>query len=285
MDRRPNRPCGGSFESPEFWGIDGTASIRRHDGEHPGRSTARGLFRSIELSNAAQRSTSCRAAAPTRGTAVRSTRAATISTTRAAPGSGYVLTAATASNWRWNVTVEHEIVPNTTVEVSYVGNQGNDLRAAYDVNQVRAGDINRNGINDRLEYARSPTADVRPYGVFGHRSITMWDNHGYSTYHALQTEVLSRFGRSRLQGSYTWSRTISTDPLDNFGGGYVTDLDSPSLDRGLAGTHRTHAFNTSLVLFLPSPQTGSRLVRNLLGNWEIATIASAASGTPVTILT
>jgi len=207
------------------------------------------------------------------------------STTRAAPGSGYVLSAASPSNWQWNVTVEHEVVPNTIVEFSYVGSKGNDLRGAHDVNQVRAGDINRNGINDRLEYARAPTADVRPFGVFGDRAITMWDNHGYSIYHALQTQVRSRFGRSQLQASYTWSRTISNDPLDIWAGGSVTDLDSPSLDRGLAGTHRTHAFNTSLVLFLPSPQTRSLVVRHLLGNWEVATIASAASGTPVTILT
>jgi hypothetical protein len=207
------------------------------------------------------------------------------STTGPAPGAGYTAIAATPSNWQWNVAVEHEIVPRTTLEVSYVGSKGTDLRGVHDANQVRSGDINSNGIDDRLEYGRAPTAVVRPYGIFGDRSITMWDNHGYSTYHALQTQIRSRFGQSQLQGSYTWSRTISNDPLDNSIGGSVTDLDRPSLDRGLAATHRTHLFNTSLVLFLPSPQTGSRFVRHLLGNWEIATIASAASGSPLTIVT
>jgi hypothetical protein len=206
-------------------------------------------------------------------------------TTSAAPGFGQVLTAATSNNWQWNFTLQHAIVPNTTFEVSYVGSKGNDLRRNYDVNQVRTGDINENGIDDRLEYARAPTADVRPYGVLGDRAIVIWDDGGYSIYHSLQTQLVSRFGHSQLQGSYTWSRTISTDPLDNFNGGSVTDLDSPDLDRGLARTHRTHVFNTSVVLALPDLQSRSRLARHLLGHWEIAGIATAATGAPVTILT
>jgi hypothetical protein len=152
------------------------------------------------------------------------------------------------------------------------------------VNQVRAGDINHNGIDDRLEYARAPTADVRPYGVFGDRAITIWDHRGYSIYHSLQTQLVSRFGRSQLQGSYTWSRTISTDPLDDPNGGSVTDLDNPGLDRGLARTHRTHVFNASFVLLLPRLESRSSFIRRVLGDWEVAGIAAAATGMPVTIV-
>jgi hypothetical protein len=205
-------------------------------------------------------------------------------TSLAQAGSGHVLTAATPNNWHWNLTVQHEIASNTTLDVSYVGNKGNNLRRAYDANQVRTGDINGNGVDDRLEYARAPSAEVRPYGVLGDRALTIWDHQGYSTYHALQAQLASRFGRSQLQGSYTWSRTISTDPLDDFFGGSVTDLDSPDLDRGPARAHRTHVFNASLILQLPTLQSKSRLWRNALGNWEIAGIAAAATGTPVTII-
>ena len=74
---------------------------------------------------------------------------------------------------------------------------------------------------------------------------------------------MGRFGRgSQYQASYTWSRTISNDSLQNSSGGLdeqatFSDLDEPRLDRGLSLTHRPHMFNASLVLALP-PSTTSR---------------------------
>jgi hypothetical protein len=205
-------------------------------------------------------------------------------TSLAQPGSGHVLTPSTPNNWHWNVTIQREIVSNTTLDVSYVGNKGNSLHRTYDANQVRTGDLNQNGVNDRLEYARAPSAEVRPYGILGDRALNISDYHAYSIYHALQTQLVSRFGRSQVQGSYTWSRAISTDPLDDFTGGSVTDLDRPDLDRGPPRTQRTHVFNTSLIVQFPSLRSKTRLVRSLFGDWEIAGIVAAATGTPVTIL-
>jgi hypothetical protein len=132
---------------------------------------------------------------------------------------------------------------------------------------------------------------VRPYGVFGDSNITFWDHGGDSIYHALQTQVLSRFGRgSQFQASYTWSRTISNIPLDNSDGGLsaevsVLDLDNPRADRGLARVNRTHIFNASLVLALPTLDKKSGFVKHVFGDWEIGTIAAAASGTPITVHT
>lgn len=206
-----------------------------------------------------------------------------------APASGREQREATPNNWQWNVTVQHEILRNTTVEVGYVANKGRDLLRNHDANQVRAGDINRNGISDRLEFARTQGfGEVRPFSAFGDRRITLWDHSGESMYHSLQTQLISRFGRSNVQVSYTLSRTKANLTLDDSSGSLSTavatlDLDNPDLDYGLAAVDRTHIVNAAAVLVLPTLEGSSPVARHLFGDWEIATIIGAGSGTPLTV--
>lgn len=202
--------------------------------------------------------------------------------------------AATPNNWQWNISAQHEIYRNTTVEVAYVGNKGYDLLNKHDANQVRSGDINQNGISDRLEYARVPSLGaVRPFGeAFGDRRILFWDHSGESSYHSLQTQMISRFGRgSHFQASYTLARTRANITLDNSDGGFTAesvaplDLDHPELEFGRPNVGRTHIFNASLVYMTPSLEGRSACAKRLFGDWEIGTIIGAASGQPMLIFT
>ncbi|HEX2462820.1 MAG TPA: hypothetical protein VHJ58_21970 [Vicinamibacterales bacterium] len=71
---------------------------------------------------------------------------------------------------------------------------------------MRAGDTDTNGVDDRLQYANPAPANgaLRPFGVFGDSQILIWDTSGESTYHSIQTQFVSRFGRgSQFQASYT----------------------------------------------------------------------------------
>jgi hypothetical protein len=206
------------------------------------------------------------------------------STDSGAPAYGRAREAPTPNSWQWNLSLQQEVLPNTTLEVSYVGNKGTHLLRSYDVNQVRSGDANGNGVSDRLEYARTASAELRPYGVFGDWEFAFWDEGGSSIYHALQTQLVSRFGRgSQFQASYTWSRTIADITLQ--GDWALVDVDNPRLDRGLAATHRTHLFNSSLVLLLPSLQGKSGFLRHVLGDWQVGAIVMATSGAPITVVT
>jgi hypothetical protein len=132
---------------------------------------------------------------------------------------------------------------------------------------------------------------VRPFGVFGDQRITFWDHSGSSIYHGLQAQLVSRFARaSQFQASYTWSRTIANDSLDSSDGNLsanvaTLDVQNPGLDRGLARTHREHMFNAALVWNLPALQNESSFVKHAFGDWEIATIAIASTGSPVTVFT
>jgi Carboxypeptidase regulatory-like domain len=218
---------------------------------------------------------------------------ACFSTTGGAPGSGREQRAITPNNWQWNIALQREIIHNTTLEVAYVGNRGHDLLQASDVNQVGTGDINHNGIADRLEYVRSQPAlaDVRPYGVFGDARIAFWQHTGHSMYNSLQTQLVSRFGHgSQFQMSYTLSRLKSTESLTGSSGGLdaneaTVDLSNRELDYGRAEADRLHIFNTALVLALPTLEGHSPSMRNALGDWEIGLIASAGSGQALTVHT
>ena len=198
-------------------------------------------------------------------------------------------------NWQWNVTAQHEIMRNTTLEVGYVGSKGYDLLFPFDVNQVPPGDHNGNGVPDRLDFihagsSSSARAALRPYGVFGNASIAILAHQGDTTYHSLQTQLVSRFGRaSQFQASYTFSRTTGLVTLtggeNSVGSSSVSLNENLGLDQGRTFTDRPHVFNTSLVLALPSLDDHSTAMKGVLGGWEVATIVQASSGRALTVFT
>jgi len=208
------------------------------------------------------------------------------------PGQGREQSSTTTNNWQWNISYQREIYKNTTWEIGYIGNKGVDLLNIVDIDQIRAGDNNGNGIDDRREFVLSNPAagELRPFGsAFGNRTIPFWAHDGHSMYHSMQTQVISRWGASQFQASYTLSRTTANVPLDSSGGissdDSTQDLSKPSLDDGLANTDRRHIFNAALVLALPTLEGEHGIKPALLGGWEISTIVQAASGQAVTVYT
>jgi hypothetical protein len=210
-----------------------------------------------------------------------------------APSSGRDPNAIIPNSWTWNLSLGHELFRNTTFEVSYVGTKQQDQLQFRNANQVVPGDINKNGVDDRLDYVRAGSdtgiqAAVRPYGVFGNTSIWIWGHEGKAIYHSLQTQLTSRFGRgSQFQASYTWSKSTGNVPLDDSGGANpdnsVTDLTNRSLDWGPTKMNRPHMFNASLVLMLPTFENKSGFVKHVLGDWEVASIVAATSGQSITV--
>ena len=201
-----------------------------------------------------------------------------------APGDARETKAANAHYWQWNVAVERELVHDTLVEVAYVGSRGLDLLGQTNLNEVP--------VQNRIAYAQTGAAALRPLeGLtpIGNGDLPLWQNNRSSIYHSLQVAATSRFGRGSLVAlAYTWSKLIATGAVDASGAGFdpnlaYTDSTQPNLDRARGGTDRTHMFNASLVLVLPTLQGRPFFVRNVLGDWELATIVQAASGYPVTV--
>jgi hypothetical protein len=214
-------------------------------------------------------------------------------TTLGAPARGREVDERTPNNWQWNVTLQHEVWHNTTIEAGYVANYGYNLLKTHVANQVLSGDVNHNGIDDRREYVVTTpaNAELRQFGVFGNNNIGIWDHNGKSTYHSLQTQFVSRFGRgSQFQTSYTLSRSRANLNLTDSGGApaqgnSTVDNQNPDLDWGRPETGRTHIFNASLIYLLPGLEGRSPAVRGVFGDWEATTIIGAGTGQPLTVFT
>jgi hypothetical protein len=195
----------------------------------------------------------------------------------------------TPNSWQWNITAQREIFQNGTLEVGYVANYGYDLLRNNVVNQVLNGDINRNGVDDRREFVLTSggNAALRQFGVLGNNNIGVWDHSGESTYHSLQTQFISRFGRgSQFQTSYTLSRSRANLSLAESGNldkdAARLDNQNPDADWGRPETGRTHIYNASVIRMLPSLENKAPAVRGAFGDWELTTIVGAGSGQPFT---
>ena len=197
----------------------------------------------------------------------------------------------TPYNIQYNVTWEQRLSQQSTLEVSYVGNRGRHLVNKGDINQVPAGDLNGNGIPDRLEFLRGGgdgDGSVRPYFKGAGNRILYWVNDGESEYDGLQAQYQLRFGRgSQLQVSYTYSDfKANTSVLSSSAGEepvQITDWQNRGLDWGPAELHRDHVFNSSVVWNLPTFEGEGGFKQHFLGNWTIGGVLSYASGQPITV--
>ena len=76
------------------------------------------------------------------------------------PTRGIDINAETPFMYQYNVTWEQRLGRDSTLEIGYVGSQGHDLLRSRDINQVPlGGDVDGNGVDDRLDYIRGEAGD------------------------------------------------------------------------------------------------------------------------------
>jgi hypothetical protein len=189
-------------------------------------------------------------------------------------------------SWQWNLTVSREVVSDTVLEVSYVGNLGDKIwRRQVQINDVNPAarqeiaDLLRQGLGDA---ATAVTNANRRFVGLG--NIPQTQSTGESNYHGLQVWLNRRFSnRLAYQASYTWGHSISNVPLTS----YVTAISDPfnfEQDHGDADLDRRHTFVANAVYELPSFDGLGDIGSAVLGNWQLNTIFTALSGTPLDVV-
>jgi hypothetical protein len=186
-------------------------------------------------------------------------------------------------SWQWNLSISREIIKNTVVEASYIGNRALHIERSLDWNDVvprarlavaqavRANDPNANNLID---------AGRRLPGV---ATVFMHESTGDSSYHALQIWANRRFSeRLAFQAGYTWSHAITNVLLAAFNAG-VSDPFNYDLDRGDADLDRRQMFVANAVYVLPSFKKWGAIARHILGDWQLNGIASFLGGTPLDV--
>jgi hypothetical protein len=186
-------------------------------------------------------------------------------------------------SWQWNLTVSREVMADTVLEVSYIGNIGRHIWRR----QVN--------LNDPVPAARPEIAAILRSGgnadalinasrlLPGLGPITQTQSNGESSYHGLQVFLSRRFAsRLAYQASYTWGHAISNVPLT----AYTTATTDPfnfDLDKGDADLDRRHTFVGNVVYELPGFEDLGDAGNAILGGWQVNGIFSAYSGQPIDV--
>jgi hypothetical protein len=170
----------------------------------------------------------------------------------------------------YNLTLQREILPNTSLEVAYVGSQGHMLPYAV-------GNINlNNAITPLLGHIQAQ------YPV------------GNSTYNSLQAKLNKRYSdHMSVLLSYTYGRSIDNGPAPfNLG----RNNDSPQnpfdleAERAVSDNDLTQNFTGSVIYELPFGRkqrflAGANAVEEaILGGWQLNGITEVRSGLPYNIV-
>ncbi|HKQ52877.1 MAG TPA: hypothetical protein VJT74_10945, partial [Pyrinomonadaceae bacterium] len=180
-------------------------------------------------------------------------------------------------SWQWNLTVSREIMKNTVAEISYVGNHGLHIWRL----------INGNYNQVKPEFRAAVAAGTRSPDISRRfnftNAVTRDESTGDSNYHALQIWIDRRFtDRFAFQTAYTWAHAITNVPTQSFVS-QTTDVFNYDLDRGDSDLDRRHSLVFNAVYALPQFRNLGTFGSAVLGDWQLNTIASFYSGTPLNI--
>ena len=179
---------------------------------------------------------------------------------------------------QWNLTIERQVTPNTTVRFSYVGQGTWHLPITIDLNQVPA---------SKTPYSQN----AAPYPQFD--LLMSSESIGNATFEAGIVEVQHKISHGlSFLGSYTWAKNISdaqgSDAPSGFAGEepYAVEIANrfnPRYDRGnVVGTPRQRFLLTGVYDLPYGPGrhwTGGGSVLNaVLGGWNFSTVTSLQTG-------
>jgi hypothetical protein len=166
----------------------------------------------------------------------------------------------------YNVSVQHEILPNTVVELGYVGTKGTHLLGDIDINQPTvAARVGNPGVGVNA---------IAPY--LGYSTITSRAPVFTSNYNSLQAALTRRLSHGLELGvAYTWSKLLTTNPQDRALAAYNTYNLKQSY--GLSTLNTPQILSINYVYQEPyfKQQRGLGWV---LGGWELSGIVTAQSG-------
>lgn len=184
----------------------------------------------------------------------------------------------------YNLTLQYQLSPSTTIEAGYVASLSRHLEAFIGTNNPSV--LLPPGTN-YIPYI--PFPDFSPGASYD-------DTIGSADYHSLQTKAEHRFSHGlNFLVAYTFSKTL-TDAGDLLSGGGVSGFRAPDLpgfgiqgDWGLAPFDVRHSFVASGTYDLPFGRgrtymsSANKLTDSVLGGWSFNWILTLHSGNPQTI--
>ena len=204
----------------------------------------------------------------------------------------------------WNLGVQHVFASVYTAEVRYVGTRGLALIVQ---NRLNIQDVvtPTNSLPTYLQAPSQTTLDALTLTLgqlqtdynnggyyvpdyknagFNGSAVTAYEPWGASTYHGLQSQLTRRFHNGfQLQAAYTYSHTIDNSTAEfhttDISPRRAQDFENYHVERANSALDHAHRLTIATIYDLPFlRQHSSWLMRNVVGNWELAPIYTWESG-------
>ncbi len=186
----------------------------------------------------------------------------------------------------WNLQVQRQLTPSTSVNIAYVGTSSQHLRSYFNLNGQIMG------------------AAPQTYLYQGFSTINRIIANGASNYNGLQVFLNSNMHHGiQYTAAYTWSHSLddsdgayntgtSGSPGSNGAGIFIFPTGPNFKDNyGNSDQDQRHVFTFSALGDLPFGR-GKRFASNIpfaldevIGGWHLNAIATLSSGTPITVTT
>jgi hypothetical protein len=191
---------------------------------------------------------------------------------------------------QWSLSVQREILKDTTFEVNYIGNRGTHLLMRRNIAQALLPDP-----SIPLDDPRNSVAARKPYPNFGTYIDSDWS--GNSSYNAMNIKLERRTTTLAVAMAYTWAKSLdSKSAAAGIGGqqfnGFQGFLDNhdPKRDRGRSDFDVDQRLVASFVYDLPfgrGKRVGNGINRAadvFIGGWQVNGIATFQRGFPLSII-
>ncbi|MBI2820987.1 MAG: TonB-dependent receptor [Acidobacteria bacterium] len=189
---------------------------------------------------------------------------------------------------QYNLTVQHEILPQTVVSVGYQGSHGVHLSLFADANTALPQEVNGRLFNPPDSRRRNPN--------FSQMRAHFWDANSF--YNAFKLGVQRSFsGGFQFQSAYTYGRSVDDatshgtyDQALNSPSGLSNTPDDHKFNRGLSSFDVRHSWSLNSTLELPfGPgkalgESLSGLAGKLAAGWQLSGIVTLATGPPNNLL-
>ena len=183
---------------------------------------------------------------------------------------------------QWNLTLAHELTPNVSMRVGYVGSRG-----VHQPFRVEDADIVLPTLTPQGYLWPSPVGSGTRLNLnTGRITAGMWQSDSF--YDALQVKVKAKVGSGgEIGGSYTWGKTIDTSSGSLVGDEYSNSISSPlwfamKLNRGLADFNVAHNLEVNYTWELRTPNRKRGALVWALNGWQVGGVFEASSGVPFT---
>jgi TonB-dependent receptor-like protein len=190
---------------------------------------------------------------------------------------------------QWSINVQHEIVPNLTATVGYVGSHGvHQLIRGDDFDMVIPTQTSAGWLWPLSPTGGPATLAMRINPNFGLIRGLSWGTD--STYEALQLNVQKRMSHGlQFGGSYTYGKSKDSDSATILGDAFSNSITTwfpfaPSISRGLSDYNITHTASINGIWDIPGPKSLHGPAGALVNGWEVGGILKLNSGFPTTPL-